>query len=510
MNITTFAAIYIGSYEISMKIFELSSKRKIREIDYIRKRVELGKDAYAKGYIGYELAEEMCSVLSEYTKIMEGYKVDAYKVCASAAVRDAKNELFILDQIKLRTKLDVEVLSNSEHRFISYKSVAVRPEFNKMIEKGAAVVDVGGGSLQITLFQKGKAITTQHLLLGTMRIYEKLSEIGNAVIYYDDLIKELVDKELERFKDIYLKDNKLQYLIMMGDYSTEIIRKLEKNLDRTTVDAGKFVKYLNKMNRNSLGKIAEELSLSNEADPLILPSIVLYKRIAEELDAASIWVPGSDINDGIACDYALEHNMIRVEHDFDEDVISASKYMAERYNGYTPHIDALTEMATLVYDSMKRVHGMGKRERLLLQVAAILHDCGKYVSLVNGPECAYGIIMASEIIGLSHLEREIVACTVKYNTYPLDDYEELADKLDQKSYMIVAKLAAILKVSNAMDRSHKQKFKNVKASLRGKQLVITIESVDDIILEKGLFDAKAGDFERIFSVKPVIKEKRTI
>lgn len=305
MNITTFAAIYIGSYEISMKIFELSSKRKIREIDHIRHRVELGKDAYAKGYIGYELAEELCEVLSDYAKIMAGYKVNAYKACASAAIRDAKNELFILDQIKLRTNLDVQVLSNSEHRFISYKSVAARPEFNKMTAEGAAVVDVGGGSLQITLFQKGKAITTQHLLLGTMRIYEKISEIGNEVIYYDDLIKELVDKELERFKDIYLKKEKLQYLIMMGDYSTEIIRKLEKNLDRTTVDAKKYIKYLNKMNRNSLAKIAEELSLSNETDPLILPSIILYKRIAEELDAASIWVPGADINDGIACDYAL-------------------------------------------------------------------------------------------------------------------------------------------------------------------------------------------------------------
>ena len=75
--------------------------------------------------------------------------------------------------------------------------------------------------------------------------------------------------------------------------------------------------------------------------------------------------------------------------------------------------------------------------------------------------------------------------------------------------MVVAKLAAILKVSNAMDRSHKQKFKNVRASLRGKQLVITIESMDDIVLEKGLFAAKSGDFERIFSVKPVIKEKHT-
>jgi exopolyphosphatase/guanosine-5'-triphosphate,3'-diphosphate pyrophosphatase len=151
---------------------------------------------------------------------------------------------------------------------------------------------------------------------------------------------------------------------------------------------------------------------------------------------------------------------------------------------------------------------MGKRERLLLKTAAILHDCGKYVSMVNSAWCSYEIIMASELMGLSHLEREIVASVVLYNSLPLDSYEEVADKLDKQSYLIVAKLAAILKVSNAMDRSHKQKFKNVKAAIVGKQLVITIETADDIILEKGLFDSKTEFFEEIFSIKPVIKEKR--
>ena len=85
-----------------------------------------------------------------------------------------------------------------------------------------------------------------------------------------------------------------------------------------------------------------------------------------------------------------------------------------------------------------------------LQVAAILHDCGKFVSLANGPDCAYDIIMASEIIGLSHLEREIVASTVRYNTRPLDAYERVADKMDITSYMTAAKLFAILQVSNAL------------------------------------------------------------
>lgn len=143
-----------------------------------------------------------------------------------------------------------------------------------------------------------------------------------------------------------------------------------------------------------------------------------------------------------------------------------------------------------------------------MQVAAILHDCGKYISFANGPSCSYDIIMASEIIGLTHKEREIIANTVLYNTWPLPDYEDLADKLDHDSYLSVAKLSAILRVSNAMDRSHKQKFKNVKAAVKGRELVITIETMDDIALEKALFDAKTSYFENIFSIKPVIKEKR--
>ena len=71
-----FAAIYIGSFEVSLKIFELSSKKPIREVDYIRARVDIGKDAYQRGYIGYELMDELGKLLSEYKKVMESYKVE--------------------------------------------------------------------------------------------------------------------------------------------------------------------------------------------------------------------------------------------------------------------------------------------------------------------------------------------------------------------------------------------------------------------------------------------------
>ena len=502
-----FAAIYIGSDEASLKIFEIAAKKGAREIDHVRARVEIGKESYQKGYIGHELLEEISGILSGYRKIMEGYRTDDYMAYAGGMFKGIKNELFVLDQLFIRTGIRIQVPSNSERRFISYKSVAFQPEFEEMIKQGTAVIDVGGGSLQMTLFSGGKAALTQHMGLGSMRLREKLSSVEHAVTHYETQLEEMVNKELEVFKAMYLKELQMKYVIFTGEYIMELMKKVEKKGNRI-VSSEKFVKAMRKLYRKNARQIAAELDMPNENDPLLVPYIVIYTRIAEEFNAEEIWAPGVSVSDGMAYDYAEKNRMIKPAHEFDEDILSAARQLSKRFAGFSPHIEALSKMSALIFDAMKKAHGLGKRERLLLQTAAILHDCGKYVSLANAPECAYHIIMESEIIGLAHLEREIVACTVLYNTYPLADYDKLSDRLDEKSYMTVAKLAAILRVSNAMDRSHKQKFKNVKAAVRGKQLVITIVTRDDITLEKELFASKAEFFERVFGLKPEIREKR--
>lgn len=508
MGLHTFAAIYIGSYEVSLKIFELSPKKKLKEVDFVRSRIELGRDAYSKGSIGFELVEALCETLSEYTEIMKGYKVDCSKAYAAAVLRDVSNALFILEQIKIRTGIRVHVLSNSEHRFISYQSVAMREEFEEMIQKGAAVADVGGGGLQITVFSKGKVVTTQHLGLGAMRMREQLARKSSNLAQYELQIEELVDKELEVFKAMYLENTRVKYLIIIGDYITEVASKVEQNRGEKTLSIQNFIRFLEKLDKKNLEQISEELGLSNENDALIVPYMMIFKCMARGMGADVMWAPGVIVSDGIAYDYAQKNHLYKAVHDFDDDVISAAKSLSRRYMSYSPHVDALAGMATLIFDTMKKIHGLGKRERLLLQVAAILHDCGKYISFANAPMCSYDIIMATEIIGLTHLEREIIANTVLYNTHPLAPYEELADKLDHDGYLLVAKLSAILRVSNAMDRSHKQKFKNVRAAVRGRELVVTIETIDDIALEKTLFDTKTAYFESVFSIKPVVKEKR--
>jgi exopolyphosphatase/guanosine-5'-triphosphate,3'-diphosphate pyrophosphatase len=507
MAIPMFAAIYIGSYEVSLKIFELSSKKKLHEVDYVRSRLDLGSDVYQRGTIGYECVDELCAILGAFSGIMKEYRVTEHEVYASAVLRDAENELFVVHQIYLRTGFTVKVISNSEYRFIGYKSIAAREPFEKMIHTSAAVVDIGGSGIQITMFLEGKIRTTQHLEIGTLRLRELLSNRGQALSMYETQIEEYVNKKLEVFRSLYL-DSGIDYVIFMSDYCEELIAHLDKNKEDKCVKAERFVKYIEKLQKKSVEEICQELGLSNAKDPLIVPAIIVFKSMVVNLNANNVWVPGVNISDGIAYDYAERNHLVKSTHDFEGDVLSAAQSLSKHYNSYSPHIKALTKLSTKIFDTMKKVHGMGERERLLLQVAVILHDCGKYVSLANSPRCAYEIIMASEIIGLSHAEREMVALTVLYNTLPLDEYGEVSDRLTQENYLTVAKLSAILRVANALDQSHKQKFQDIRIAVKDRNLVITVESLEDISLEQALFEAKTTYFENVFSMKPILKEKR--
>ena len=163
MAVRRFAVIDVGSYESEMKIFEVSSKELI-EVDHIRHILELGKDTYRTGSVSFDNIEELCKVLYRFGMIMKEYRVEDYRAKATSAIREAKNSHMVLDRIRVKTGLDVKVLSNSEQRFLCLKALAYKAdEFNKMIQKPTAIVDVTSGSVQITLYDKDVLVTTQNI-----------------------------------------------------------------------------------------------------------------------------------------------------------------------------------------------------------------------------------------------------------------------------------------------------------------------------------------------------------
>ena len=216
--------------------------------------------------------------------------------------------------------------------------------------------------------------------------------------------------------------------------------------------------------------------------------------------------------DGIAYDFGEKKNFIKSAHNFENDILVAARNIAKRYSTGKDHIKGTTDLALAIFDSMKKVHGMGSRERLLLQIAALLHDCGKYISMTHTAECSYQIVMSTEIIGLSHREREIIANAIRFDTEEFVSFEEfsMGSSLDKNDYLLIAKISAILRVANSMDRSHKQKFKNVRVTLKERELLVVVDTVEDITLEQGLFSHKADFFETIFSIRPVIRQKRQV
>lgn len=511
MAAATFAAIDIGSYEVCMKIFELSRKNGLKELNHVRARLEIGKGAYSFGRLDPEMVDAICEVLKDFRRIMLEFGVEDYRACATSAFREMVNPVIILEQIFQRTGIRVEILSNAEQHFLGYKSIAaIETGFKKMIQKGTAILDVGGGSLQVSLFDKDALVTTQSLKMGSMRIRERLKELEKTHTHYDQLIREFIRNDLTAFQRLYLKDRDIKNVILMGDFLTDTIFR-EELYDRI-ITMTEFTRRYEDAVYKTEGMLSSEMDIDPEYASLVVPTMVICKSFLDVFQAEAVWVPGVSLLDGIAYDYGEKKKVIKSAHNFENDILVASRNIAKRYSSSKDHIQGTTGLALAIFDSMKKVHGMGTRERLLLQIAVQLHDCGKYISMADVAECSYRIIMATEIIGLSTEERQVIASAVRYNTTEFVYYENFDDGsgLDRNRYLLVAKLTAILRLANAMDRSHYQKVKGLRAVLKDRELSLVIDSSRDISLELGLLKDKVGFFEEVFGIHLILRRKRKI
>lgn len=510
-----FAAIDVGSYEIALKIFELSAKNGVRELDHVRHRIDLGSETYATGRISGSRVDEMIRILSEFKSIMNGYGARRYKAYGTSAIRETRDIVILKELIHQRTGLHIDVLSNSEQRFLDYKSIALKHEmFQEIIKRPTAILDIGGGSIQISLFEKDALIATQNLKMGVLRLHTIMQTVQATRARYLELVTELVNSQLSVFAKMYLKDRTVENLIIIDDYVSPVLGRITAGTDHVGIATRQeFSGFMDKASGINNADVAKRFNIPEENIPLLYVSGILINCILGITKAENLWAPGVTLCDGIAYEYAEKKNFIKSPHSFEHDIISCAQNISKRYMGSKSRRETLQHISLAIFDNTKKISGLSKRDRLLLQVATMLHDCGKYISMVNLGDCSYNIIMSTEIIGLSHKEREIVANVVRYNHEGFDYYSSgssYIEGLSYEEYLKVAKLTAILRVANALDRTHKQKFKDVKVSVKDRELVINIDTRDDITLEKGLFTNRAAFFEEVYGITPVIRQKRLL
>ena len=508
-----FAAVDVGSYELNLKIYEFTQGN-MKVIESVGYGLDLGTDSYSTGKIPAGKVTELIRILKEFTYIMRSYKVTDYKVYGTSAIRETINTRILLDQIEQRTNLKIDVLSNSEQRFLNYKAIASRGDnFIKTIERPTAIVDIGGGSIQLSLFEKDKLEVTQNIDLGIIRLHERLKGLDVKPSRYEDMLNEMIGSQLSVFSRLYMKNRKVDNLIIVDDYISPITWNRTKDSDKPGfISADRFLAFCQKLREMNPIEFCRKYSVAIENRGLVLVAASLVRNIVDIMAVKQIWSPGVTLTEGIAYEYGERKKLITIEHNFEEDIIACARSLSRRYLGDEKRSQNLEKISLSIFDGLKGVHGLNKRDRIILRLATILHDCGKYVSLHNLSDCSHDIIMSTEIIGLSEDEKEILANVVKHNHAYLDFDVDKASLMmyDEEAYLRIAKLVAILRIANGLDKSQKQKVNETKVSLKGDTLNITIYTNKDMTLEKGLFKKRADFFEEIFNVRPVIIQKPSL
>lgn len=507
----TFAAINVGSNEISMKICEITPRKGARELDTVKTIIELGSDTYNKGYIEENNLNKLCDTLLKFRRKMKEYDVSDYRAYASSAVREAENASMIIERIKMCTDFDVQILSNSEQRFMNYKAfVATGMDVDVATHKNNALLDIGAGSLQISIFDRRNLVQTQNLPIGAVRIRDYLTRFGSDTVDLETLMEEYASNAIIEFRNLFLNDKDIKSIIAIGD-GINNLKKVGPELSiANSISREQFRILYKRVVDIKPEDLAERYGIPYERATLMLPMAIIYQSFLDNSRAEEILTPNVIFCDGIIADYMDKQGTFLMDKNFDQDILASVNTIAKKYKVNRAHVQNVSDNALAIFDSIRKLHGLGKRERLQLQIAAILHNCGKFVNMKDVSLISYHIVMATEILGLSHKEREEIANAVYYNGFYLPSELRASGRIGSADYMKVAKLTAILRLADVLDKSYKQKITNLRISLHDNILVIYTDTLEDITLEAGMFKTNNILFEKVYGVKVVLKQRRGI
>jgi len=506
----TLAIIDVGSLSIRLKIFELAARESPKEIESVRRFFSLGAETYRRGLISTEQIAELCEILAGFVLKMKEFRINESICVATSAFREAKNRDFVVEQIRLRTGLAVRILDNAQERY--YHNLAVKELMNgieKIIQNGTLILDIGAGSIQSTVYDKSEFVFSQNMLLGSLRVSELLSDLERQTAHYASVLEEFISHDLEDYHTVEPKGINFQNMIAFGS-DIGFIKGLSGLSPREYcfLPKKRFLETFEYLLKTKADDLILSKNIPSATAGLLLPTALIIKKNLEYTGLDGIHMPAASLCDGVMYEYAWAKTPFELKMDPVNDTISAARHISKRYRYDKKHSEQVEKHALAVFDSTRRQHGMSDRDRLLLQLAAIMHEVGKYIHVTNHSSRSYQIIHTTEIIGLNREEREIIACTARFYTQSDLFSDRYFQYLPAEQRTTVSKLTAILRMADAMDASHKQKIKNVSIVSLPDSLSINFDCNEDLTYELWAFGNKTDLYKQVFGATPALKPRR--
>ena len=285
-DMNTIAALDIGSNAVRFlicSIEESSDTKKCRKVAFLRVPVRLGEDVFTEGEISANRRMLLCEAMQGFSHLMKTFGVSEYRACATSSMREAKNGAEVLDEIREKSGIQVEVISGLEEAEIIYAAGVSSAGSENW--KDSLHVDVGGGSTEVVIYTGGRVAESHSFRLGTVRILKDAVEKGD---------KELFKKELKKIGEKY------RGLRIIGSGGN--INKAQKLLNKRVGEPISAVEL--RMLYDTLKKMTFEERINNfklnpyRAD-VIIPALKIFLLVSKLCCAPTIIVPQVGLVDGI-------------------------------------------------------------------------------------------------------------------------------------------------------------------------------------------------------------------
>lgn len=502
------AAIDVGTNAVRLMISEINPLGQIRPLEDLWKPTRIGHDTFGAKRISAETIHETCDTLKGFVSLMKDYRVRRYRAVSTTGIREAVNRDYVLEQIRLRTGLTIEVINNAEERFLVYKALrdSLR-EMEPMLGQGTMIANIGMGGVEVSVYTGGHLYFTDYVKIGSLRLRKILADLEPVSLDFSSIMKEFVESRIA-FLEPYIKELPIRYFIGLGEEIRSICALLARENQPDQITLASLHKLYEQVRGMTTENVGTQFNLHRNDAEVLLPSLIIYLHLMSMTDTTLVYAPQVSLRQGILADMADEIFNTSRKQDFLNDIVSSVWYIAEKYHVENVHSAYVEQVSLSIFDQTWRVHRLGNRERLYLQVAAILHDIGKYVNANQHDVQSHDLIRSQDIMGLSTREMAIIANIARYHSddLPRPSHESYRS-LDERDRLMVSKLAAILKMAEALDLSHSQKITKIEANTAGREILFRLTVDQDATLELWNFENAGKFFEEVMGYRPSIKRK---
>jgi exopolyphosphatase / guanosine-5'-triphosphate,3'-diphosphate pyrophosphatase len=495
------AAIDIGTNSIHMIVVQVRPDLSFEVIDREKDMVRLGAGGLDGRSLTPSAMTSALQTLTKFRRLAESHKVDEIVAAATSATREADNGGDFIAEVARQTGIRIKVISGTEEARLIHLAAC----YGVDVGPGTAVViDIGGGSVEVTHGTATKVTQGKSFKVGVIRLTERFVK-SDPLARRDE--RRLV-KHLNRELTAYLTQLAAAGFDRAIGTSGTI---LSLGALALSDGAGQAAELRNqRVSAKALRRIRKRLIEADIEERLQIPGLdprrvdlnvagsVLLDTILRRLGAADLTLCDLALREGLVLDY-INRNGARIRKvERYPDVRRRSVVeLAERCGYWAEHAQQVARLAVSIFDQTRSVHGLSEREREWLEYGALLHDVGVHISYVRHHRHSYYLIKNGDLRGFEPQEIEVIALVARYHRQgtPKKSHEGYGD-LGGKLRATVRMLSAVVRLAEGLDRSHAQALAGIDFLPSGEDYLARLRTRGDAELELWAAQRHVSPLER--------------